>query len=48
MAKTKELIVKASNLGISIIIVGLNKLSGAKTEFGQMEELDGDSKRLTD
>lgn len=43
MADTKKLIVEASNLPLSIIIVGVGS-----AEFDQMEELDADKKALTD
>jgi len=42
MPRTKELIVHASNLPCSIIIVGVGN-----ADFTQMEELDGDGQRLS-
>ena len=41
-AKVKDLIVEASFLPLSIIIVGIGN-----ADFGDMEKLDGDDKRLT-
>lgn len=40
--KVKDLIVSASNLPLSIIIVGIGSAN-----FGDMEKLDGDNERLT-
>lgn len=42
MAQTKDLIVFASILPMSIIIVGVGD-----ADFSAMEELDGDQKRIT-
>ena len=41
MRETRDLIVEASHLPLSIIIVGIGN-----ADFGMMEELDGDEIRL--
>lgn len=43
MVQTKRLIVQASTLPLSIIIIGVGE-----AEFALMNELDGDTKPLTD